>query len=412
MFYVKLQFGTSSTALIGAVFPLQISQIIDYLACVTFVLDSAEEEAGKVVRELLQQGASTSDSMENSEMRALQFAAARLNITSSKAILIEKRSIKKLVEKVGPSEQTKKMILRYLLYLLKKYENCIVGEQMENAYTYIEGPVATENYGNDSLHTHYVEQDQYMNYDQYRTHNSESDKVPEEYKCPISSRIMYDPVIIASGVTYERVWIQKWFDEGNDICPKTKKKLVHTSLTPNMAMKDLISKWCRINGVTIPDPSQQDFRSWEVSTTSIRSFGSSMNDLHLPVDLSSMSLGSLDTSHSSDSLHARGTHSLHLTTTKLKTNENSHSHPPTVHLHDTDLIVLSELSDRDWDSQFQAIEDLKNRLKCNCQVSCSVSSDNFIKPLNRFLNKGYELRDVKALRAGTQLLMEFVKICG
>lgn len=390
---------------------MQISQIIDNLACTTLVLNSAEVEAGRVVRELLQQGTSTSDSIENSEIEALQFAAARLNITSPKAILIEKRSIKKLLDKVGPNEQTKRMILRYLLYMLKKYGNFIMGEQMEKVYAYNEGSIATENSSHNSLRTHYVELDQGLNYDQYKTHDNELGKAlpPEEYKCPISLRLMYDPVIIASGVTYERMWIQKWFDEGKDICPKTGKKLTHMLLTPNIVMKDLISKWCRNNGVTLADPSQQA-EDWEkASSTSIRSFGSSMMDLHLPVDLSSISLGSLDNSHNSDSSHARSTHSLNL---MLKANDSSHSHHPNVHVHDTDLAIFSKLPDLEWDSQCQVIEDLKSHLKCNCPVSCSVSSEDFIEPLNRFLSNAYELQDVKALRAGTQLLMEFVNSCG
>ena len=37
---------------------------------------------------------------------------------------------------------------------------------------------------------------------------------------------------------------------------KTKKKLVHMALTPNIALKDLILKWCETNGVSIPDPSR------------------------------------------------------------------------------------------------------------------------------------------------------------
>lgn len=388
---------------------MQISQIIDNLACMTIVLESAEEEAGRVLKELLQQGASTSDSAENSEIRALKFAAARLNITSSKNIIIEKRSIKKLVDKVGPNDQKKKMILRYLMYLLKKYGNNITGEQMEMVYPYSEGPIVPENRSH-----HYVEPETHSDFNQFETHNREMGRVepPEEYTCPISSRLMYDPVVIASGATYERMWIQKWFDEGNDTCPKTKKKLSHMSLTPNTVMKDLISKWCRINGVSLAEPQQQakQFQSWEVSSTSIRSFGSSMNSLHLPVDLSSMSLGSLDYSHNSDSSHVKKSNDLNLTSKKA--DDNSRSQQLNVHLHETDLIILSKFHELEWDSQCEVIKDLKDRLKCNCQDACSVSSGNFVELLNKFLRSAYEHQDVKALRTGTQLLLELVNYCG
>ncbi|KAI4314838.1 hypothetical protein L6164_027706 [Bauhinia variegata] len=383
----------------------EISQIIDDIGSVTFILNPAEEEAGRVVRELLQQGSSASDSMENSEINALKFAAARLDITTQKAILIEKRSIKKLLDKVGSNDSSKKMILRYLLYLLKRYGNLIIGEQLEKVYTRSEGPIASENSTRSSLRGHNIESGP-CSHSQYETHNSESSRPPEEYMCPISSKVMYDPVVIASGVTYERMWIKKWFDEGNDLCPKTGKKLAHMSLTANIAMKDLISKWCRNNGVTIPDPSRksEDFRSWDVSSTSIRSFGSSMNDLHLP-DLSNMSLGSLETSYSSDSSHAKTTHGL------MNTNYNSQRQQTETHMHDSDLMLLSKLPGLQWDLKCQVIEDLKGCFKCNYEAFNSVLPEDFMEPLIGFLRDAYNLHDVSALRTGTQVLLEFVSNC-
>ncbi|CAL0331873.1 unnamed protein product [Lupinus luteus] len=387
-----------------------VSGIIDDLDCAKFVLDSAEEEAGRVVRELLQQGNSASDSVDNSEVQALKFAAPRLNITSPKAILIEKRSIKKLLDKIGPNDPKKKMILRYLLYLLKKHGNLILEEQTEKAYSPNEEPIATDNSSHDSLQRHHVESES-LDYGQCRTQTSELGTVtpPEEYKCPISSRLMYDPIVIASGLTYERIWIQKWFDEGNDICPKTKEKLAHMGLTPNIIMKELISKWCRNNGVSLPDPSRQaeNFHSWETSSTSIKSLGSYYNDLNLPMDHSFMSLGSLDASYSSDVWHAKITHGSNL----IKNSDNSHKDRADAAIQDTDLMLLSELHDLQWDSQCKVIEDLKDHVKINHQAFSSVSPEDFIKPLVKFLNNAYDQHEVKALRAGTELLLELVNNC-
>lgn len=378
----------------------EISRIIDDLRFVTFVLDSAEEEAGRVMRELLQQGTSTSDedSREISDIKSLQFAAARLNITSSTAIIIEKRSIVKLLANVGPKEETKKLILKTLLYLLRKHGKSLIGEQME-VFSHSKGPVATENSGHDPN----------VNRDQYITHASKLGGVtpPEEYACPISFRLMYDPVVIASGETYERMWIQKWFDEGNVLCPKTKKKLTHMALTPNVALKDLISKWCEANGISIPNPSRQaeDNPSWEDSSTSIRSFGSSMNGLNLPMDLSNMSLGSLDTSYNSDSSYVKANHSLNLMS--IKTSGNSRRHQSHAQFQDT----LTKLHDHRWDFQCQVIEDMKIDFKHNYQAFLFESSENFIDPLVRFLTTAYDQHDTKALRGGTQLMLEFLKYC-
>ncbi|KAK7262872.1 hypothetical protein RJT34_30453 [Clitoria ternatea] len=392
----------------------EISRIIDDIECVTFALDSVEEEAGRVVKEFLQQVPSPSDeeSIESSEIKAIQFAAARLSITSTTAVVIEKRSIQKLIQNVGPNDQTKKIILKNLLYLLVKHRKSITGEQME-AYSSSEGPIATETSRNESQGILHVESDPCLNNGQHKTLASKLGSVtpPEEYTCPISLRLMYDPVVIASGVTCERMWIQKWFDEGNTMCPKTKKKLVHMTLTPNVAIKDLILKWCEKNGISIPDPCRQaqHLNSWEASSTSIRSFGSSMIDLDLPTDLSNISLGSLDTSYNSDSSYAKSTHDLNLMLNK--TSDNSHRLQSHALIHDSYLMQLSNLHERQWDSQCQVIKDIEIDFKFSHQPFFSVSSENFIDPLMRFLSTACERHDVKAMRAGTKLLLEFMKCC-
>ncbi|CAJ1942539.1 unnamed protein product [Sphenostylis stenocarpa] len=392
----------------------EISGLIGDLECVTFVLDSAEEAAGKVVNQLLQQDSSTSDkdSSEASEIKHFQFVAARLGITSQSAILMEKRSIQKLLKKVKPDEQTKNIVLNNLLFLLLKYTKSITGEEMV-AYSQSEGPIATANSVHESQRIHHVRSDQYLNHDQYRTHANDLGRLtpPEEYTCPISLRLMYDPVVIASGETYERMWIQKWFDEGNIVCPKTKKKLDHMALTPNVAFRDLILKWCETNGVSIPDPSKQVqyLHSWESSSNSIRSFGSSLYDLNFQMDLSNMSVGSLETSYNSDSSHSNVNNGLNLIVNK--TSDNSQRHQSRAQIHDIDLMHLSKLHERQWESQCQLIEDMRIDFKCNNHAFCSVPSENFVDPLTRFLSTACERHDVKALRSGTKLLLEFMKCC-
>jgi hypothetical protein len=382
---------------------------------VTFVLDSAEEEAGRVMRELLQQGPSTmdNDSKENSDVKSLQFAAARLSITSATSVVIEKRSIGKLLQKVGPQEENKMAILKNLLYLVKKYGNLLNTGEQAKVYSHHEEPAATENSGRDSLRTDHVKLGPYLNYDQYGTRVSELSRVapPKEYTCPISLRLMYDPVVIASGETCERMWIQKWFDEGHFICPKTKKKLPHMEMTPNVALKKVISNWCKTNGVSIPNPSRQaeGIRLWEDSIASIKSFGSSMNGLNLPMDLSNISLGSLDNSYNSDSSLVKASHGLN--SMLINTRNGSCGHQSHSQIHDKYLVPLSKLHERQWDSQCQVVEDMKIGFKCNNQGLSSMSSDNFIDPLVRFLSTAYDKHDTKALRSGCQLLLEFTKYC-
>jgi U-box domain len=63
---------------------------------------------------------------------------------------------------------------------------------------------------------------------------------------------MYDPVVITSGQTFKRVYIEKWFKAGYTTCPKTREYLLHNHLTPNSSVRRLIASWCHQNGVPVP----------------------------------------------------------------------------------------------------------------------------------------------------------------
>ncbi|GMI84619.1 ARABIDOPSIS THALIANA PLANT U-BOX 9, plant U-box 9 [Hibiscus trionum] len=78
----------------------------------------------------------------------------------------------------------------------------------------------------------------------------------ESFKCPISGKIMGDPVVLASGQTYDRPYIENWLNQGNLTCFQSRQVLPHTILTPNRLVRELISHWCRVSGVAIPEPPQ------------------------------------------------------------------------------------------------------------------------------------------------------------
>ncbi|KAH9785390.1 U-box domain-containing protein 3 [Citrus sinensis] len=79
--------------------------------------------------------------------------------------------------------------------------------------------------------------------------------IPPYFRCPLSLELMIDPVIVASGQTYERVFIQKWLDHGLNICPKTRQTLAHTNLIPNYTVKAMIENWCEENNLRLPSYS-------------------------------------------------------------------------------------------------------------------------------------------------------------
>ncbi|XP_061972725.1 U-box domain-containing protein 5-like isoform X3 [Populus nigra] len=386
----------------------QISQIIDDLRAAVFMPDSSVEEAGKAMRELLQQGNLGSQYMVNSEIKAIQLAALRLHITSRRAILIEKRSIKKQLDKDGGNKPGKKGILNYLMFLLKKHGNLLIEEQTETPKAQHEGLFSQKNPSDTSFHRQYNQVESCVGCEQYETQTDMFSRAtpPEEFKCPISMRVMYDPVVIASGQTFERMWIKKWFDEGNDTCPKTKVKLAHCALTPNTTIKDLISKWCVKYGITIHDPSIRALRLLDISINSIASLSSSMNDLNLPLDISNVSLGSLDASYSSDASRSKVANGSNLIL--VQDNDYSYECHSYTNMNQQDLKFLSGLAELPWDSQCKMVEDVKGCLQCNDQVCPSLSSENFVEPLFGFLRDAREQQDIGAQRVGFHLLLSFV----
>ncbi|KAJ0112288.1 hypothetical protein Patl1_01509 [Pistacia atlantica] len=79
---------------------------------------------------------------------------------------------------------------------------------------------------------------------------------PEEFKCPLSKELMRDPVVLASGQTFDRPYIQRWLKAGNRTCPRTQQVLSHTILTPNYLIREMISQWCKCQGIELPNPVQ------------------------------------------------------------------------------------------------------------------------------------------------------------
>ncbi|TYJ16611.1 hypothetical protein E1A91_A10G266900v1 [Gossypium mustelinum] len=84
---------------------------------------------------------------------------------------------------------------------------------------------------------------------------SVSFNVPDEFRCPISLDLMKDPVIVASGHTYDRSSIAQWINTGHYTCPKSGQRLIHMALIPNYALKSLLHQWCQENNIPLTECS-------------------------------------------------------------------------------------------------------------------------------------------------------------
>jgi hypothetical protein len=333
----------------------------------------------------------------NLELEAIQCAALKLKITSPSAVLLEIRSIRRLRDTVSGQDPLKQKILKYLYYLLRKYGE-IIGQGW-NASTLVQ---------HDKSSYQSIEPEQHAEnaLDETRADDSGAPELPEEFKCPISMRLMYDPVIIASGKTFEQFWIEKWFNEGNKTCPITHMKLDNVYVNPNSAMKSLISKWSSELGVTIPDPclearlaSLSSLKSQ--SSNSIASFGSSMNNLCLQI--SNVSLRSSVTNYGSEMSDDKSDGSSGYRLSQMNAEPQRFHH--SADCYDNMLASLSRLSALSWGSQCKTVGDVKDQLQDNNQSCPNEISNSCIKPLIKFLKDAREPSDVKARRDGAEVLL-------
>ncbi|KAE8654015.1 Pentatricopeptide repeat-containing protein [Hibiscus syriacus] len=366
----------------------KIAGIIDELRNARFPLEPSEFEAGTIILSLLQHGSSASKMQ--SEIEALRLTALRLSITSPFALLIEKRSIKKLLGRVQDTNPNKRKILNYLLYLLKKHGKLIWQLQSKNmeeeslsSLTEEEGDATS---GNDFF----------------------IPTPPKQFICQLSMRLLCDPVIIASGETFERVWIETWFNDGNQTCPVTNIRLEQLSLTPNSALKDLISKWLLRHGISAPENAKPvpSLISLDQSRSSIASLGSSV--LGLQLELANVSHDSVSTNSSLDS-------------SDRKCNDETTSRPPKVaadshsqmHQHHSSktssngihAACLYELDQRSWKSQCNAVKNVKGLLEDNDKAQHLTFSNSHVIPVINFLKDANEICDITMQKDGAEVLL-------
>ncbi|CAN8279340.1 unnamed protein product [Cochlearia groenlandica] len=83
--------------------------------------------------------------------------------------------------------------------------------------------------------------------------------IPPYFRCPLSTELMLDPVIVASGQTFDRTSIKKWLDNGLAVCPRTRQVLTHQELIPNYTVKAMITSWLEAKNINIAASSVQQY---------------------------------------------------------------------------------------------------------------------------------------------------------
>ncbi|MBA0852428.1 hypothetical protein Goshw_005260 [Gossypium schwendimanii] len=84
---------------------------------------------------------------------------------------------------------------------------------------------------------------------------------PHEFLCPISGSLMFDPVVIPSGQSFDRISIQVCRDVGFTPTLQDGSTPDFSTIIPNLAIKTTILAWCRDHHAQ--DPAPPDYSSVE-----------------------------------------------------------------------------------------------------------------------------------------------------
>ncbi|KAL8457686.1 hypothetical protein ACS0TY_035527 [Phlomoides rotata] len=89
----------------------------------------------------------------------------------------------------------------------------------------------------------------------YRSSSSAPKKdPPQEFLCPISNSLMFDPAVVSSGQTFERTCVNVCRDLGFTPTLSDGSTPDFSTVIPNLALKTAILNWCSKNGSDHPNP--------------------------------------------------------------------------------------------------------------------------------------------------------------
>ena len=91
------------------------------------------------------------------------------------------------------------------------------------------------------------------------------DSNPEKYMCPITKRLMFDPVIAPTGVTYERKAIENWIDKYSTD-PMHRTHMRKNELRPNDVAKQITSRYLEKSNNVSDEMKPIDMSTNESST--------------------------------------------------------------------------------------------------------------------------------------------------
>ncbi|KAJ1696561.1 hypothetical protein LUZ63_005073 [Rhynchospora breviuscula] len=347
----------------------QLFEIRVELEAAVFSIDESEKQIGEELSKLIQKepsipttSAGTADEI---DLELFYQAATKLGINSYKTALIERRSLKKLLQQASQEEdKLKEKVVAYLLKLMQNYsKHCRTeGDHDSSCSTprSDDGDLMKSGSEIESL----AANSQALNASE--EHSGRIPAPPEELKCPISLQLMYDPVVISSGQTFDRVCIEKWFQAGYTTCPKTREYLAHINLTPNSCVKSLIANWCKQNGVPVPSnpPDSPD----------ITPFQHAFSELGAAVSVSDHEIVNIE------------------------------EEEDVVRKYQRWMETLTGSYGWDWEERKLAVLEIRYHLKDDVKARTDMGNEGFVDPLVLFLKEAIGKKDEKSQEIGALAL--------
>lgn len=229
------------------VFIFQVLEIANELKDMKLTLNKSEQETGEEIKNLLTKSGNLNA---DDELRIFCRIGLNLGITSSTQALTERRALKKLLfESRWNEDNQMEANVSLLLGLMRKYSKAFGAELSvaSDDMDFVAG-INSSRITDDTLLS--IRKQALMKRRSYSMGPTRMQRSggnipipPQEFRCPLSTQVMQDPVVISNGHCFEREYIKKWFADGNDTCPKTKEKLSNLTLIPNHCIKALIESW-------------------------------------------------------------------------------------------------------------------------------------------------------------------------
>lgn len=150
----------------------------------------------------------------------------------------------------------------------------------------------------------------------FSLHKSKADKPKalDEFICPISGSLMFDPVVVSSGQTFERMSVEICNDFNFIPVLSDGSKPDFSTVIPNLALKKAIANWCVSTGTDLPRYAP-DYSSVEDSVKSL--MANSVSDSRFRDSERDLLKGVTEKpkvilTHAVTQLNTRSVHNLHL----------------------------------------------------------------------------------------------------